>query len=838
MKIFKKILTVLILAIFMFNSSSYAYELNTNYENILIKNVISSKHELKTKIVSWEKYVEKIDNIISKIKGSKENLEKVQTKIYQLETKILSSNTNDITKQGKILAITWYIKAKISLELFRLEESLKEEQKNEIEEKIENMKNPNISKSDKDLVNKSLIDIQLNLLDSANNWLESIMKDFDKLSNYEEKGNLKMNFNLDQELIWKISSQIDFKDYKSKASLFDSQVNGDLKLSLDSELKWEKNIKLQIETFIDFISKDGNLYLLLKDLNITDESWVEEIKEQLEQLKEISKKNKYIKYEDINSQQAINMLKNFNPKTMFWQAESVLEKPLFKAYSKDWDKYYLTPTKYACDKYKEIISKFDPWNWNSCSDSQYEKMLEELAKVWDLYIELWDKNKLSFDFYPEWEVESFNSYIIFTDKNIEQINSKLTAKRDKWFSLDYIRNDKLNFDFDAWDDIKIKFNSELNNSNKFNFIDSEMTTKWYNNELNAELKLENKKINWNFEYKDKKYDSYDYNTWKTKYKDWNKITWNITWKQDNNLNLRDIELNFDWEDLSKNESFLNAKIKKQSDNYYFELEIIDNSKEIVNSNIKLENNKINGLTEIFNNWEGFITITQEWEYKTDYLELNNKIELVESPIAMSMKSLKWYSQMAKNSKVYSDTRSLVTAIEIGITNKDINSLDKLILEDNKINFIELKQNNEDFKQPDWKDYLIFVKDNRYYQIYWETIDNNWNITAVIRWNYIKTEENDPESLVEVNWNIIKDWDIIWKIEIEEEIKQKAEININIELDTEWNTNDAYIYIDYLEWNNKILEIEIDNEWTIEYKKVEVKAPREDETMELQEAMWY
>jgi hypothetical protein len=41
----------------------------------------------------------------------------------------------------------------------------------------------------------------LNLLNSANTNIKSLLTDFEKLSNYEEKGNLKIDFNLDHELV-------------------------------------------------------------------------------------------------------------------------------------------------------------------------------------------------------------------------------------------------------------------------------------------------------------------------------------------------------------------------------------------------------------------------------------------------------------------------------------------------------------------------------------------------------------------------------------------------------------------------------------------------------------
>jgi hypothetical protein len=41
---------------------------------------------------------------------------------------------------------------------------------------------------------------------------------------------------------------------------------------------------------------------------------------------------------------------------------------MFEAYKKDGEKYLIKPTKYACDKMKEISNKFDPfYGSSSCS---------------------------------------------------------------------------------------------------------------------------------------------------------------------------------------------------------------------------------------------------------------------------------------------------------------------------------------------------------------------------------------------------------------------------------------------------------------------------------------
>jgi hypothetical protein len=40
----------------------------------------------------------------------------------------------------------------------------------------------------------------------------------------------------------------------------------------------------------------------------------------------------------------------------------MLSKPMFRAYEKKDNKYYIIPTKYACDELKNFMNKFDPFN--------------------------------------------------------------------------------------------------------------------------------------------------------------------------------------------------------------------------------------------------------------------------------------------------------------------------------------------------------------------------------------------------------------------------------------------------------------------------------------------
>ena len=836
MRILQKIFSTLVLLSFMFVAITPVNAMvKYNYEDSLVKEIIIKKVNLK-KIRTWDTYIKKVDKIITQIKTNREVLQKLEIKIYTTSIKL--NKASKTAKIKKFIAILDYMSAKVKLELYRLsiaeaeQKAIeREEKEKEALKKLEAMKKSTLSETDTKLVNEKLVKIQLNLLENANKGLKNLVKDFENLSNYEEKGDFKLSFNLDHELAWKIKSELELKNYTAKTSGFNSQFSGQLKALIDSVPKWEDALKLQISSFIDFVSKDGNMYVLLNKLNITDEIWTEKIKAQLDVLKKLAEKNKYIKFEDRNTKQILETLKNLNPTKILADSKEVLGKPMFKAYEKNGDKYSLIPTKYACDKFKELNAKFDPWNGSTCSDSQYERMLKKLAESGDLYIEIWThKNKLSFDAYPEYDIKSFNSYVIFTDTSIDEVKSELvTTKWTDWFKLEYLKNNKLNFDLNVWEEVQLELNSKLDRNNKFSFIDFDYNVKWYRSEVVADLKLENKKITWSFKSTTEKYDWYDYDTWKSKYKPGDIISWNLTWKQDYNNKLQDLELNISWVDAETKEQFLTAKLSKKSNNYTFILNITEDKKTVFDTNVKLNNKKISGVTKVFDrNWKEYLKITHTWRYETDLLELNNKFELSESLITM-------YS--GQTSKARDMTRkSALISLEIWIEQyySDNSEYPTTIVDNKDLEYYLWRIPTD----PSWNIEIDWCKFGYYYEVWNDKngIENgeyrlsscleNWE--KMYKWNY-------SDSFKANEYFYINDYTTWTKQEAEKEEKPKVQADINIKIDVRWNKNNANIYIDYIEWDDKILEIELDNKGTLNYKKVDIETPTN--TMELEEAMW-
>ncbi len=651
----KKTLAILLIFVFNFNFLSIwvnaTYEIS--YKNEIVKQLIISKTILD-KTYKWRKYVNIINNFIEKNKYNKQLLLKISNNIYPLleEWKIKNSETLNIIK---------YMNGKIKIALI----NILEEEKNDVYKE-------NISATDKKLVEDEIVKLQLNLFNKSVSYFDTLIDDFEKLTNYEDNGDFNMSLNVDHEKVWKIDSTFSFEDYSIKASNFDSELKWQINALINASIEGEEEFKLKLSWFIDFISKDGNIYMLLEKLNITDKEWTEQIEEYLEKLEQIASENKYIKYEDKDSKQALEILNSITPAKIISNWKNILSKPMFEAYKKDWDKYLLKPTKYACDTAKELANKFDPFNGSKCTDGQYKDMLNDLAEVWYLYITIWGNNKIGFSWKADDDTK-FTWFIVFDDTKILEINAIIIPDQneypDEWFELNYKNNNNLyiNLYAESWD-INYKFNSTLDRNNNFTYIDFVWLTNSKYQNFEAKILLKNKIITWNISINNSRYDwntgdSIPSNTvqinidWTTNYKNilstLNIDTTSIDLK-DNSKNFTsdfrykqweiafnlhavdwytnaDLEFYWKWDTINKVLTEWNIDLSIKEKDYYSE---DDNYNEVFNTNINLNNKIISGNTYLYD-WE-FTTakISHSGKYEKDYFKLNNIIEMEENPLSM------------------------------------------------------------------------------------------------------------------------------------------------------------------------------------------------------------
>lgn len=612
----------------------------------------NTQEELET-IKNWEKYISKINSFVSKINDKQ--VEILEKKLNIIKYKLLNKDNIISKKEEKILLIINYISLKlIERRLLKENQAKKDIFKN------------TLSTSDTKKVNDELVKIQKNLLKQGVSNFEKILGELEKYSNYEERGNFKANVNFDYDKIGKSKIELKLKDYIAKNSWFDAQFKSKIEAIIDAAPKGEKEVKMKINAFVDYILKDQNYYVLLKDLKIVDDKDILKLDSQIEKIKEIAAKNKYIHFKDKNAAQVFAKLKEFTPQNILEQGNSIVAKPLFTAYKKEGNKFYLIPSKYGCDTAKTLAQTFDPFNGNTCSDSQYQDLLDNIAdSKTKFYIDFSEKNTvIGF----EWnkakdDIDEFNWNITFSDKYIEEINFIVKPNQKEypgeWASLNFVRAKKLDAKIyvKLWN---IKFNlvSSLDSANRFKSIDlkynigeknnweltlknrkitGKYTGEWYNskyvwvisgktdtsNRLST-LKIENQYINsseWNPGETNTIF-TYDYGKYSidNKYSsEWSKSDLKASFKISRNV-------------LSEANFNLQVSQKESSYDENFNRVYTWDFRKVVDSNIELKNKNIKWETKIFTKDKEFLKITNTWRLEEDKFELNNKIEFAENPL--------------------------------------------------------------------------------------------------------------------------------------------------------------------------------------------------------------
>lgn len=384
-------------------------------------------------------------------------------------------------------------------------------------------------------VEQEVLKLQWNIFDTSKTYLETLTSKLKDLSKYEENWNSKIDLSFDHEYFWSGNFNLSLDNYKVKSNIFDSESSWIFKIKSNYNSTYSSWFSLDLTTFASLISKDGEIYALLKDFNFSVND--ENIEEILLKLKDIFKDNKYVKLpSDDLSKEILNTIKSFDLNNSLAKVEKLTKKPLLTPYSKVWDSFLLIPTRDFCNNYFEIQNSF--WASNSwytptdCSDSIYKSFVKRFLKSWELSLTLWDTNKLSF--ISNKNDTKVNITLDFKDEiTWVSINISPTKKefKNEWFTLNYESKKLLNIDLrlEKWKSF-FNFNWNLDLNNKFKDFNSELKF----SEISWKIKLENNKLNWFYTIKEYSYfydkDTYSYSYDEDKYylKNiyWVKISWN------------------------------------------------------------------------------------------------------------------------------------------------------------------------------------------------------------------------------------------------------------------------------------------------------------------------
>ncbi len=610
----KKIISVIIITLFINNSAFATINFgnvkvgwsnkNLNYTNIweLNKQIIISTLKIK-KIEWWALYLSKLDKI-EKLINSTESIETLNV-MTELNNKKNINNRNLSSSDNMNFEIYKLIDLKIKKKIFLLEE----EKYNNV---INLVNNSWISKEEIKKVENEIVKLQLTLLDNSKSIAEKILSNINDNLNYEDNWNMKFDLVWNSTNFWSWKVSFNMPNYKIKTEKFDSELQSQMDLLIESSLIWKDSFKVQFSSFVDFITKDSNIYLLMNKLNYSwidkiDNTW--KIEKVLKKLKFFASNNEYLKIEQDENwwnegikeiQHMLNLYKNSNIwdiNSLYNKWQGVLKSPMFNVYKKVWNKYLIIPSKEACDTIMSMQYKFQ-WKWNlNCSDGEYFDMVKEIVKTWDLYIILWKKiNTIWFNLAENPEV-TLNAKLNYSNTKIENLNLKITPKDEKYtwefLELDFVNWQKLDVLFNAKsDDVDLSFKSLLDKDNYFSKIDYVWN---FPRNLNTSFKLENGSFKWNF-YSKKDWHDNNYG----KAIEWNYIyNWKITWSIKNHeINWFNFEAS--WKDAIKNQDIFLVKLK-------------------------LINNIITWTTKAYDNNEEILNIATTWKYDKDIFELNNQV---------------------------------------------------------------------------------------------------------------------------------------------------------------------------------------------------------------------
>ncbi len=592
------------------------------------KSLAEAKKELEN-IESGETYIEKIDDVMLKLKEEEKMMKKVLERASSSRNKLTQNKSSQ-----KVRIILDYLIQSILVEQKNLNLQNFIEKEELSNKKLEEINNSYISQKDKKQAEDRLAEIQLNLFEEIKLYLEKYLWEIQNGSSYQAKWDMNLVFNINHESIWEIKTDTSINNYISNISWLNSSFSWDFKTSLESKSNYFEDIDLSIETFMETISLDNYVYLLLDDLKIEDNSSWKIFQKSIEDLKKIAEEKQYIKY-NLENQDLLQQTEALNLEWIdFWKLlsdmQESLKEPLFEAYEKKDNRYLLIPSKYACDKLKELKKLSSSWAAflykfsSSCSESDYKNLVKKVSDSWVLYMEIkWNETILGFDFYPQNWMKSWDSYILFDKWSIEKIYSEaILENKEENLKLDYVANEKLDFKMKSGLKIQIILESKLDKNNRFSYLDFYFNMKWIGN---ISLNISNKNLVWDFDYD---------------YGDLN-ISGEMTGKQNSSNEIQDFNLVLSWIDIKSDSEALNMEFDKQKDDYYLVLDILDDWEEHIYMDLSLENKNISGETKVFDKtWEAYIQIEHSWSYDDTYLEFKNKAFLEKDLLSLYLGSEK------------------------------------------------------------------------------------------------------------------------------------------------------------------------------------------------------
>ncbi len=669
--------------------------------NYLSANNTSTSNDIETygnrlgSISDGAEYKEKIDRIFTKYENKKETIE-----LIYLRLQAITEQSNIQTNAAKTLLN--YIIAKVNMLVVQNDMDLEALTYLSFTQDTQSVSA--ITSEEKEEIIGEILQLQAMMYESSSELVEPMMDMIKKQAQYTQTWNLWLEANIDLEYIGKIESDLQIDDFSLKTNFLDSQMSWIIRLFMDTEGPvWENSI--DFSSFVDIVQKDGWVYLQVKDLEIGD-AWNSVVQNPLEEwLKIIADQEQFVRVVKQHPEEILRIYEALESSLDLENYKDVTRKAMLIPYAKTWDKVLLAPSIEACHLLKKAKNLFDPLNWDTCSDSQYKKMLQDFQKEdIEIYMILWDMSEFWVNIQTnDLQFESKMNY-----KNGELLDLSLSnISWEQQLTLSYTKGSQLILDIDAGDYWSLNWDAELSMNNALRSYTLDTQFAWERNNLTLRSELKDKKIIWDFMWDIR---SYDFATNSQKLS--NRIRGNFSWTLDTNNNIVKLDGNMTGEDalqgtdpLDVNFQYLPWTIEAElnyddqnelknidfiytwdEENWNFESANIDIEalsreksfdyttyetvyswalKDDFRSSISLKNGIIQGKTGFFDYGESVLSIEHDWKYDSTSFNSQNSFETREWWFSWDGEKITGTFDINYTHKYLSDTMNLIFEVFSG-----------------------------------------------------------------------------------------------------------------------------------------------------------------------------
>lgn len=303
----------------------------------------------------------------------------------------------------------------------------------------------NISPEIKSAAEAEIMSLQKLMKQDILNTLDDLMIAWNDASRYEEKGDLEMDMMLDIDGVTKMSGEFSLLDYTAETQGFDQTFMGKIDTLFNATTDGEE-VSISLSSNMDIISKDGQLYLKMHGITYSDnggeDSLILEISPYIDQLEELAKDNTYLSFGDTDAQIAYETLKAFSADSLDQEIDAIFDSALLEAYNMTEDgTYLLRPTKHFCDTGKDLMSVFDPFGGNTCTDGQYENMLRDYHESGIVLEMKQEKGNNTLTWKMEESTANFDMTLTWTKTRFSELDLVVTGagySEGNLFTMNYI----------------------------------------------------------------------------------------------------------------------------------------------------------------------------------------------------------------------------------------------------------------------------------------------------------------------------------------------------------------------------------------------------------------